>query len=247
MLLLTNGGCNRPDAIALSRENELGPILEATLWKPQPAQDPDIGSNENPGWYNLTNREALEGFVSKYPDTEEAYLAEVWLVFAKAATDRSWNISETKHRNAERADRLKEIIAKSERSGTAKIARIVRACLLLDIGDHAGLRVQVDEILANVRDYEVEKDKQFLRFTLVSETPLKEIEPYMRRMLIISECHQHNLDKALIMAEELQTKFPKWSKREGTDGNIYLLKHGRSPYPTWEELKDVGRANRETR
>ena len=237
--LLGAVGCQAADG-ANTPKSKLDAILTALLWKPDHS-DPDTSSGENPGWYNPTNREALAGFMIKYPDTEDAYLAEAWLTFAEAATDRSRSISETKRRNAGRADRLKVIVTTTRRPGTAKIARIIRACLLLDVEDHGGLSAQVDDVLANIKDYKSEKDKEFLRFSEVTETPPAEIEPYLRRMLIISECHQHNLDKALALAQELKNKFPGWSKREGTDANIYLLKLGKSPYPTWEEMRDVGR------
>jgi hypothetical protein len=238
--IITVAVCSQASDIPSARRSELESILRVLHWKPD-RSDPDKSSGENPGWYNPTNRESLRRFIAKYPDSEDAYMGQVWLTFAEAATDRSWSISETKRRNADRATHLKQIIATTMRTGTAKAARVIRACLLLDAEDHAGLSEQAREILTNIKDYESEKDEQFLRFSKVTETPPSEIEPYLRRMLIISECHQHHLEKALAMAQDLKMKFPEWSSREGTDGNIELLKSGKSPYPTWEELRNLGR------
>jgi hypothetical protein len=225
-----------------ARQKELAVILPALQKTPPAPSNPDEPCDENPGWYDPTNRQALKTFVTKYPDTEEAYLAEVWLIFAQSPTEGSRDMSENKRLWTSRAQRLETIISKTTRPGTAKIAKIERASALHRAEDYGGFEKQMDEILGHIKEYEAEKDKQFLSFCTVTDTPLSEIEPTLRRMLIIEECHQHHLEKALALAEDLKRKFPQWSNRKGIDGNIHLLKLSKSPYPTREELNDVGRS-----
>lgn len=241
VLLIIGSGCKKswPDE-KNAPSKELSAVLMALQWKPKPP-DVDAGSSENPGWYNPTNREALSQFIANHPDTEDAYLAEVWLIFAKADIDRTWSMAETRRRRAADAEALKRIIARTTSPGTSKIARILRACELAAAEENTELQNQTNEILSGIKEYEFEKDPQFLRFLEVEGTPLREIEPYLRRALIISECHQHHLEKALLLAQDLQKRFPAWSKRELIHSDIYMLKQGKSPYPTWNELRDVGR------
>ncbi len=204
-----------------SRKVELASALEALQWKPPPPADPDNDTSPNPGWYNRKNRQAVARFIAKYPDTEEAYLAEVWLTFAKADAERNRDIAEWKRQRAEDGEALKRIVMKTASPTTAKIAKILRACVLLD-GD------------------QTETDEQFVQFAKVTETPRSEFEPYLRRMRVISECHQGHLKEALALAEELQAKYPAWSKLELIHSDIHVLKGGESPYPTWEQLRNVG-------
>jgi len=225
-----------------ARQKELAVILEALRKTPPAPSNPDEPCDENPGWYDPTNRQALKTFVTRYPDTEEAYLAETWLVFAQSFTERSRDMSEIKRLWTERARRLETIVSKTTRPGTAKIAEVERVSALHNAEDYGGFNKQMDEVLGHIKEYEAEKDKQFLSFCKVIETPPSEIEPTLRRMLIIEECHQHHLEKALALAEDLKQKFPQWSNRKGIDGNIHLLKLGKSPYPTREELNNVGRS-----
>jgi len=225
----------------------LAAALAALQWKPPPPANPDYDTSPNPGWYNPRNRQALAGFIAKYPDTEEAYLAEVWLVFAKADAERSRDISKWKRRRAEDGEALKRIIIKTASPGTARMAKILRASVLLDGDEHAELKIQVDEILSTMHEYETETDEQFLRFAKLTETPPSEFEPYLWRMRIISECHQGRLNEALVLAQELERRFPAWAKREGTAGNIYLLKRGESPYQPGNNSRTQGRAWRNSK
>src|SRR2546422_281459 len=143
-------------------------------------------------------RQALAGYIAKYPDTEEAYLAEVWLIFARANAEGSRDISEWKRQRGEDGKALKRIIMKTASPGTARIAKIIRASVLLDTDQHEELRIQADEILSKIHEYETETDAQFLRFAEVTEAPPSEFEPYLRRMRVISECHQGHLKEALV-------------------------------------------------
>lgn len=237
--LLTQSCAEAPNPAA-SRENELAVILTALQKIPPAPANIDEQGGENPGWYNPTNQQALKLFIIKYPDTEEAYLAEVWLIFAQCAIERSWDMSEMKHLWTEMGQRLEIITSKTTRPGTAKIAKIERAFVLHSAEDYGGFEKQMDEILGHIKEYEVERDKQFLKFCKVIDTRPSEIEPTLRRMRIVEKCHQHHLEEALALAEDLKQEFPQWSNREGIDGNIHLLKLGKSPYPTREELNNEG-------
>ncbi len=255
-------GCAKATGASSVRKGELTPVLAALLKIPPPPADPDEPSNENPGWYDPANRHAVRDFIAKYPDTEEAYQAGVWLIFAQGSTEVYGSISvsksergdkakvrekissylsEQKGRRAALAEKLKRIISRTSRPGTAKTAKLLRAGQLLSAEEYAGFAEQAYDILAHIKEYESEKDKHFLRFADVTETPPAEIEPTLRDMLVVSECHQHHLGKALALAKELKQNFPKWHRRE-IDGNIDMLEVGRSPFPTREDMMDRGRS-----
>ena len=260
-LLMAQGCAKATDADSV-RQRELAAVLTALLKTPPPPTDPDESSIEKPGWYDAANRQALRDFIAKDPDSEEAYLAEVWLVFAQANTEINRPIPLSRSERADRAkvreriisDRLERklkwadlaeilerIISRTTQPGTAKIARILRTGYLLQANEWAEFQKQADEILAHIKEYKSENDEQFLRFMKVIKTPPSEEEPTLRQMLVISECHQHHLDRALALAKELKQAFPRWRQRE-IDGNIHMLELGRSPFPTWEDMMDRGRS-----
>jgi len=237
--LLIRGLATGPTDPVAARKSELALLLKALQWQAPPPKDPDYDTRPNPGWYNPKNRQALASFVAKYPNTEEACLGGVWFLFAKLNTDASLDMSALRRRRAEDGEALRRIIIKTASPGTQKIAKIIRASALLDADQHAELKIEVDEILSKFREYETEIDEQFLRFAKVSGVSPMEFEPYLRRIRVISECHQGHLKEALVLAEELQAKYPAWSKRELVNNDIHMLKLGRSPYPTWEEFKNA--------
>lgn len=243
VLLLSLNSGQSEDSLTL-RKRELEPLLKALQWKAAPTKSPSLESAGNPGWYNPKNRQAIAGFIGRYPGTEEAILAEVWLIFAKADTDRSHDMSEIRRWRAEDAKALERIIKTTRRRGIAKLAKILRALELSAAQDYNQVKEQIGEILRDIKEYQSEKDSEYLRFFEVEGTPLVELEPYMRRCLLISECHQKHFAEALKVAEELQAKFPDWSKRESVQEDIEALKKGRSRYLTWEELKERTRVGK---
>src|SRR5258708_10211887 len=105
--LLLFAGCdeNSPDT---ARKKELAVILKSF---PKPAIETD-DYQENAGWYNSTNRLMLKNFIAKYPETEETYQAEVWLIFGQVNDYiRTW--PEQKLLRGKRAQELETIISKS--------------------------------------------------------------------------------------------------------------------------------------
>jgi hypothetical protein len=256
-------GCAKATDAESARKEELAAVLTSFLRVPPPPADPDEASNDNPGWYDPANRQALRDFIAKYPDTEEGYQAGVWLVFARSITEINQGLSlseidrtdrakareklisfevERKHRRAEFAEELNRIISKTTRPATAKMGKILRAGQLLQADDYSEFEKQAYDILNHAKEYETEKDEPFMRFTQIDKTPAWETEPIFRQLLIVSECLQHHFDKALVLAKELKEKFPKWSKHERIDGNIEMLEHGMSPFPTREDMMARGRA-----
>jgi len=131
------------------------------------------------------------------------------------------------------AKRLKLISKKTSRPGTDKMAKIERAALLFaqDNSDHAEFEKQTDEILNHIREYESEKDRQFLSFLQVAEMRRSEIEPNFRLLIADEEICAHHLDKALELTKELEGKFPNWDTQsvKGQIEMIELFKRGWSP------------------
>jgi hypothetical protein len=225
--LLAAAGCGSAADSTAARTKELASVLK-------PVQKPGSDSEtnpQNPGYYDLANRERLRDFINKYPGTEEALHAEVWLAFAEAITERRLDPLAEKRLSERRAQRMKEIATKAADPATAKIATLLRAGDLSNASDWAECEKQLHEIVAHAKEYESETNKNFLSFCKLDRIPVSEIEPFYRIELIANACYEGRLDKALALAEELQQKFPEWSKRERFAGTIDQLKRGRSPYP----------------
>lgn len=175
---------------------------------------------EGPGLYDRTNHDALKKFMAKYPDTEQALVAEVLLLAAQPTPSSDTTAA------AEQAQRLKDIATKTQSAGTAKMAKLLRIGCFFCVKDDSGFKQQADEIFAQVNDYKSERDKYFLFFCKVVEgCAPQEIEPMLRELAITVECGQHNVTKALLMAEDLRQKFPRYDQR-GVNSLINGLKKG---------------------
>jgi len=101
---------------------------------------------------------------------------------------------------------------------------------------------QVNDVLAHIREYESERDEQFLRYVKIEGISQSGIEPELRRKLLVKECHQHNFEKALALAKSLKERFPEWSKHYNIDNDMHMLQNHESPYPTLEEMQSKWRS-----
>jgi len=208
------------------RKDQLALVLKAVQ-----KEDDSGESQENPGFYDPANRRALKDFIERYPKTDEALHAEVWLAFAEGITERSPDPVKQQRNRAARAERMKQIAATTTNSATAKIAQLIRIGELFNVHDWAAFETEVRRAMSRIKEYESEKDDNFLCFCKLNRTPASELEPFYSWEIMVHECYLDHLNKALLLAEELQRRFPDWSKREGIGGNIELLKQGQSPYP----------------
>ena len=115
-VLLTQGCQSAPDA-SRARQKELAGILKPLLKPAVPSFWSD-GHEEPPGWYSSANRQGLRNFIAKYPGTEDAYQAEIWLAFADTDTEKCPIAADEKGRIAGLAERLEIISQKTGRPGT---------------------------------------------------------------------------------------------------------------------------------
>jgi len=221
-VLLIQGWVRTPDS-GRARQNELTGILTPLL---KPAAQPFWSDDyeEPSGWYSPTNRQALRKFIAKYPGTEEAYQAEIWLAFASAGTERCPVAADEKRRTAGLTERLKIISQRTARSETAKTAKLERAFLLFaeDDANHTGFETQAGEILSQIKAYESETGKDFLRYLALAEMRPSEIEPNLRLLGVCEQCYDHHLDQALELALELKQKYPNWEPRS-VNGEIEMI------------------------
>jgi hypothetical protein len=225
-------GCEKKSNPTAVRQKELTRILKPLL-KPAVYSFWEDEEESAPGWCEPTNREALRVLIAKYPETEEAYQAEVWLMFASQYTERNPISSEEKLRRMAMAGRLKIISQKTTLSGTAKMANIERAGILFlqDDEDHSEFEKQADEIIGHAKEYEREKSKPFLLYLETTETKPLDIEPTFRLLIVNEELCAHRQDNALALAKELKNKFPSWETQSvnGQIEMIELYKRGWTP------------------
>lgn len=224
ILMLVIEGCTKEASPDTLRQKELNGILKPFL-KPG-VQTEDY--QEGYGWCQPTNRLAMKNFIAKYPDTEEAYQAEIWLIFAQANDFiRDWH--QRIRVRAEQAQKLATIISKSTRPGTVKMARLVRVNELCDAENFAESEKAINEILVNIEEYKSENGDQFRRYLKAIDESPSDIEPGLRNMLVIEESYQMHLPKALVLAEDLKQRFPIWDQ-QSVNGAIEMLKLGKLSY-----------------
>src|ERR1043166_2213415 len=72
------------DSAAEQRRSDLTAALQELN-----AQPPPDSYEEHPGWHKSEVREKLRGVVAKYPNTEEAITAELWLATAELETGQA--------------------------------------------------------------------------------------------------------------------------------------------------------------
>jgi DNA repair ATPase RecN len=223
-------------------------VLKAFLYEPPPTGENEE-SSEVPGYTNPVHVQALRDFVARYPNTEESYEAETWLVFEKSLNDLSRcpgpdNRWKYKRERAANADRLNAIADKANTAATKKLARIMSLADLMQAEKAEEFRRQVEGILGQLKEYESEIDEHFMWYIKFEGTKLSEIEPWLLHLMVINECHAHEFEKAIAVAEDLNQRFADWSKRERFDGQVEMLKAGMTPYPTDEDAKylPLGRA-----
>jgi hypothetical protein len=212
--------CTKSSAPETARQRELVAILKPFL------ASTEVGWGEDAevihGWTNPTNQRALKNFTAKYPDTEEAYQAELWLSFATAPV--STQTFQQRHQAAEMAERLKVISQKTSCPGTQKMAELERAFALYQErpGDHADFYQQVNNILARIRDFKSDKSGLFQQYLQTEEIKPSEIEPNLRFLVTREKCIDHKQAEALALAKELKQKYPNWEPKS-VNGEIEMI------------------------
>jgi len=232
-------GCEKAADPSATRQKELAGILKPLL-KPEVYSFWEDEIKTPPGWYEPTNRQTLKLFITKYPETEESYQAEVWLAFASAYSERRPVLSEEKRRVAELTERLKIISLKTSEPGTKKMAELERASRLFqdEPGDHTEFYRQVDGILGHIREFESEKGAPFRRYLKLVEMRLSDIEPTLRLLVVNEKGYDHQMDKAIELAKELKRKFPAWDP-QSVNGMIEMLELYKRGWTPSSSLRDL--------
>jgi hypothetical protein len=224
-------GCAKSSTPGAARQSELAIILKPFLKSTVSGWGED--AEVIPGWTDPANQQALKTFMAKYPDTEEAYEAELWLSFA--TTPASSQTFQERHQAAEMAERLKTISQKTSCPGTEKMAELERAFALYQESsdDHAIFYRQADGILTHIRDFKSEKSGPFRRYLQATEIKASEIEPNLRFLVVREKCCDHQQDKALALAKELKQKYPNWEP-QSVNGEIEMIELYQSGWtPPW--------------
>ena len=232
-------GCEKASDPSATRQTELARILKPLL-KPEVYSFWDDEIKTPAGWCEPTNRQALNLFITKYPETEESYQASVWLAFATAYTERCPIQSDEKRRVAELTERLKMVSQKTSQHGIERMAKLERAFRLYgdEPGDHTEFYGQVNDILSHIGEFESEKDGAFQRYLKVVEMRPSEIEPTLRLLVVNEKGCDHQLDNALDLAKELKRRFPTWEPQSVNSAieMMELYKRGWTPSNSIRDL-----------
>jgi hypothetical protein len=214
------------DVTAEQRKGDLVSAMEAL----QEPQHPD-SHIEHPGWYKPEVRQKLRDIAEKYPNTEEATTAELWLAVAELEVGQTV-IDRAKRREGMLAvaSAFARVIKASPRSWQAKAARIGKAAALFGAKLWDEFRVEAGEILTNTPEYKDESNIEYKAFLHAYKMSGPDVEPELRWMLIVAAACEDKRSEAIVVAEELQAKFPEWSAKRKLAGTIELLKSGEKAF-----------------
>lgn len=224
-------GCAKSSGPEAARQSELAIVLKPFLKSTEVGWGEDVEVIH--GWTNPNNQQALKIFMAKYPETEEAYEAELWLSFA--AAPRFSQTFQEKRQASKMAERLKTISQKTSCPGTEKMAELERAFLLYHDwpGDHADFYQQVNNILTRIQDFKSENSGPFRRYLQAVEIKPSEIEPSLRLLVINEKCYDHMQTQALALAKELKQKYLNWES-QSVNSEIEMIELCQSGWtPRW--------------
>lgn len=225
LLILTSvlfvQGCARSPESIRARQNELARVLNSYLKLAVETED----FQENAGWFQPANRQALADFTAKYPGTEESFQAEIWLALGLPP-----------HEKFITAERLRAIGQAASQPGTVKFAKLERAWTLYqeNSNDHADFIKQADEILSHIEEYQA--DKQLRHYLTLMRYPISDLEPDLRLSIVYEEAYGGHLDTALELVKDLKNRFPHWQNRS-VDAEIKMIelyKSGSWPPSTFQ-------------
>ncbi len=225
MALALAGTLAAQNAALQTSKEELTGILQRL--NRQPAEESHMN---NPGWVDANIQRELRIFAKLNAGTEEALTAEVWLAVGELESAQSERVASRKEKAKAQSATLSALAKRGTNTWHGKVARLARTGALLTASDYDGLQSQVAEILSSVDTYRSEKDEQFQSYLKAMRVESKDLEPNLRRMLVIAACHANKLDEALKHALELKAKFPEWATWQQVDDIIDQLSKGQSPY-----------------
>ncbi len=186
---------------------------------------------EHPGWHKPEVREKLKNFATKYPNTEEAITAELWLATAELEAGQA--VSDRAKRSENMltvASTFSRVIEASPQSWQAKAAHIGRVSALFGAKRWRDFRAETDDMLTRIAEYKGESNAAYLEFLRAHKMSGSDIEPESHWMLIVAATCEDKTSEAIALAESLQAKFPEWSTKRKLAGTIELLKLGKKPF-----------------
>jgi hypothetical protein len=195
------------------------------------AQPPQDSYQEHPGWHKSEVREKLKGIVTKYPNSEEAITAELWLATVELETGQAASGRAKKGESMlSVASTFERVIKSSPHSWQAKAAHVGRASALFGAKRWDEFRAEAGDILTNTAEYRAESNTGYLEFLRAHKMSGADVEPEFRWMMIVAASCEEKASEAIALAEDLQSKFPEWSAKRKLGGTIELLKSGKKPF-----------------
>jgi hypothetical protein len=188
---------------------------------------------EHPGWHNPDVRAKLKAIIEKYPDTDEALTAQLWLAIAELEVGQAASRAKKIENMTAVAAAFAQVIKTSPDSWQAKVAHIGRSAALFGAKQWDDFRAEANNVLARITAFQTESDPGYLDFLRQHKTNNAEIEPELRWMMIVAAACEAKTTEAVNIAEALQSQFPEWSARRKVAGTIELLKSGKPAFGCW--------------
>jgi len=210
----------------ITGDSSLANILSA-LHRPG-EKDSDI---ERPGWRDPSVIQGLSRIAETSTNADDVRTARTWL----AAIEFENIQAETRRAEIRRkvdsfTPKLDVIIASARNSWQGKAARMMKSGALLFARRFEECRAEVAGILQEIEDFKAEQHTQFTQFLKNQKKTATDLDAEARFLLVIASALEKDWSAAVRQAEELQTRYPDWSKRQRIDNILGFLRRETSPF-----------------
>ncbi len=191
-------------------------------------KDSDI---DRPGWRDPKVLQGLTRIATSSANAEETRTARTWLAaveFEKIQAETERNAIQRKVETLN--GKLDQIIVGGRNSWQGKTARLMKSNALLFARRWDDCRAEIASILQDIETFKTEQNPNFIQFLAVQKKAPTDLEAEARFLLVIVSALENKYETAIKEAEELQSRYPIWSKKEKIDDVIEFLKKGTSPF-----------------
>ena len=200
------------------------------------AEDP-VSKESRPYWSHKTVQAELEKLATADPSTIEGKSARLWLAVLNqysAQTNTTPASAKASHQPVVR--QLKELRLASRDSWQAKAVDLIIGYAELAGGNPQGARTEFMNLLNQLPQILKEKDEEFTSFLKAVDIRLQDAEPEAKLGMAMAFSFEGKNEEAIKTLREVNTRFPRWSKRNGVDGKIESLQRGTLPWklPAYE-------------
>lgn len=199
------------------------------------AEDP-VSHESRPYWSHKTVHTELEKLATTESSRPEGKSARLWLAVLNQYAAQTNGSATAKAAHQPVLKQLKEVRSSSPESWQAKAVDLIIGFAELAGGNPREARTEFTNLLGRLPRILPEKDEQFLAYLKATDLRLQDAEPEAKLGIAMAFSFEGKKDEAVKTLQELNSRFPRWSKRNGVEGKIESLQRGTLPWklPAYE-------------